>query len=1436
MSRSSGRSDVSTRDSQQSIPKSFGQESRANTMPLQRTSGPAPPTRINTSGNMDRNWTGTLHPVSPPTSRDGEQFTSREKANEDQIETEEESRDQTSWFLTATPIAEKELFYYDERPKPPVPSLPTKQQEFLSASAHPEPGGERNSSEIGFYDASETPGEPAENNDWVMVSPPQEQTDLPPQELKDASAHSGPETSHIPPSSVLNRPRGSTIEEFSPPLPTSPTAASPPEVEPTAAQSVPIKAEPPEQGSSSLLPPIRCTSTFGVGVGPRQKKPRFPIEDDEEEASISSLDKSGSEHLGSEVAAVATATTARGIAARDVGRPRPDSETWPSEESVRVLPHPVAVPHPGSQPNLPNETREHPYQQEPATQAGPIRLEPLQTGSLEYHQGTTIYGEPEQHREQLSTPPAPQVPMGSNNLRSFEDSWRPNAATSSQPPPTQWTESTVAPSRNSWEPQRNRGMSGSNQNLTRPNGSYTERPPLAGDPSQIKSFEQPPSSAQRYPDLFRPVNPLPVAPGMHADPVLHAGASDLPSHYYQQPIPREAAFLPRQNTTNEYQLPGVGPPVDEPGSAKSRRNSGFFRELGGRISRGTSRERGGSISREDGFSPPRNFDSHENDYAESSIGSEEGKEKKKKKQRSNFLGHLTRASTSELSPPKTRESMVTHPSGSRIDLLASKQSKEQKRPHFDNSPVAPKAQPERASTSLGMNEEPGKKKRFSGLTGFFGHPGNSPSRASMPVQARSKPQDIRKVSYGGQQSIERGLSDPRKATSPPGNNPQPQTDYNYPPSNYRPPTSPNYPTRPNNYQPLASDDYQPPSPKRVPPATNTRAPSQTRNIFSVLANNTASSSHDSRKENKDKTRRPSAAGLFNGFMGRKSQQSERDRDESRSQGSQSQSQSQSGRQPLPRAQTYTDLQEREQEMEPRMQWLEQPTPQPAPQKSSSSKRQDPSYQDRDRGRRISREPQYDSVPIPGGYSLVRGQGAMTVPTEYDPRGINRAPQPDPRYGQQQNWGPGQYPSPPAQVQPQQYNNGQQYQSPPPQQYSGSQYQIPSPQQSIPSPNNGQEPRHQPPSLGAVESYDPSMSHRLSHDLSLSPTRHPEGQRALNDPNRRLSRDLAFSPARVPEGQQPPYQLSLPGDASSEDERPPPIEKDPIIVTPLSSPPKHNSIQRLQQPIIQHPGSPAGYLVPDSTFSPVNPAATDLPPPPLPKSPTHLDTQYRPGHGHMLSADDSLNLSLDLNRSNTRRTAVSAVSVMSSPGLPPDSAGLGAGRSDSLTVPNMGEQKEGVTKSPSPSPPTPDAYERGRKDERGTSREKGTGGADTTKKTVLEHNPPVLDNDDIYDASPRLPNIASASTSRFNTSNPTSPVSPTGAGPSKVGNAKGKENDHTAELDNTDQKRYRAAREEKIVYDGGVSEETEPTATMSATSYPGQEWNPYAGVGFEDGYE
>ena len=119
------------------------------------------------------------------------------------------------------------------------------------------------------------------------------------------------------------------------------------------------------------------------------------------------------------------------------------------------------------------------------------------------------------------------------------------------------------------------------------NPGYADTPPVLGSgvyvppprptASQQKAVEQPPSSAQRYPELFRP------------EYAKETSVDGLPANYYQAPVSREDAFLPRTQT-NEYQLPGVGPPPDEPRTGRrSRRNSALFKELGGRLSRSVSR-------------------------------------------------------------------------------------------------------------------------------------------------------------------------------------------------------------------------------------------------------------------------------------------------------------------------------------------------------------------------------------------------------------------------------------------------------------------------------------------------------------------------------------------------------------------------------------------------------------------------------------------------------------------------------------------------------------------------------------------------------------------------------------------------------------------------------------------------------------------------------
>ncbi|KAH9214258.1 hypothetical protein DL95DRAFT_446591 [Leptodontidium sp. 2 PMI_412] len=1000
----------------------------------------------------------------------------------------------------------------------------------------------------------------------------------------------------------------------------------------------------------------------------------------------------------------------------------------------------------------------------------------------------------------LFTPPRADNILQRPEFKESQVEWRPNRprvvtkpAQSSYSSESYSKEMAISAARtNSWDTQPPpRGYSGSSSYMQRQDSQFSEKGSWAS-PQQSKPFEQPPSSAQRYPELFKP--------GQQQAVVESPRDADLPAHYYQAPISRTQAFLPRQQT-NEYQLPGVGPP-EEPPVNPSRRNSGFLRDIGGRLSRASSRERRNSISRDqDRLSPERGLESR-GEYAESSVLSDDGQEQKKR--RASFFGHLSRNSYSGQSPPKSRESVIAHHAGSRTDLMATPQPSPVKRSFFSGSSSEQKSAPKKLirQSTTGTMDSPAKKKeknRFSALGGFFGKP--SPSTKA-PVQQH--PQATRELSYNERQPIE---------------SPQPEQQHQRAPSKYQ-----------------------------TPDKAQARAESQSRRgVLSKLSSSVAPPA----VKDKEKSRRPSAAGLLNGFMGRKSYQKERGSDDSRSQGSQPQV----GPQPL-LSQTYTDLQEPEppsqrqrQESPFHRQSQDQQYLQQQQVQSRSQLReipfQDPSLINQDRGRRVSREPQYDSVPIPGGYSLVRGQGAMAVPTEYDPRGLSHLQQQqsqqqvDPRYNQSQV----QY-----QSQPQTQKQGSRlsYQSANLSPQGQGQQQAYSPQHTE-QPRSQQPLSHPQPQLGALETY-----------------------RDYTNSNRRISREdiLARSPPKPLIDQQRPYQISLPGGEIEDD--------DEVVSTPSRSQhanpnansnmgtstsgrrPQHDSIVRLQQPVLRHPESPAGYPLPEDTvFSPVNPTAVDFPPPPPPKWPSYLDAhpqsqiQYQSQQDHQghdrhvsLSASD-LDIDGDLDRSNTRRTAVSAVSGISAPR--PRSGGSqnggvvggGEGRG-SLNVPAHDEvgMRGGVGGrgvSPSPTPPSPME-------------------GDEVRRTDVEI-PPRASMEDLYNASPRLPRSSEGFAEFVSHGN---------------GNANGQGNGHAdvnARPNGKENSRLDVPREvsrersyqgngnggakhpeEKIYYDGayrgqatgvdqdGPAELEDHETSMSATSYPGQEWNPYAMGAWDDGVD
>jgi hypothetical protein len=287
--------------------------------------------------------------------------------------------------------------------------------------------------------------------------------------------------------------------------------------------------------------------------------------------------------------------------------------------------------------------------------------------------------------------------------------------------------------------------------------SHIERPLQAIRPSghQQNQFQQPPSSAQRYPDLFR---------NDQASQSTKAEDEGLPAHYYQAPMTREDAFLPRQQST-EYQLAGVGPPADEPQpGGGNRRNSGFFKDIGGRLSRTGSRDRA-SDGRDNQLLPNRPFGSSGNDYSASSIASDDGPDKSKRR---SFLG-LGRSSTG--TPPQSRESMVTHMPGSRTDLLQSPQPSplappDRKRSIFGGNPKPTPVKlnkPSRSSTTSNLQDEQhgGKKKRFSGLSSMFG-------RASGESERRGPPPGVSTIQETGplQQQGQPGLRSSQQQGTP----------------------------------------------------------------------------------------------------------------------------------------------------------------------------------------------------------------------------------------------------------------------------------------------------------------------------------------------------------------------------------------------------------------------------------------------------------------------------------------------------------------------------------------------------------------------------------------------------------------------------------------------------------------------------------------------
>lgn len=978
-------------------------------------------------------------------------------------------------------------------------------------------------------------------------------------------------------------------------------------------------------------------------------------------------------------------------------------------------------------------------------------------------------------------------------------------------------------------------------------------------------FQHPPSSAQRYPELFRQDN--------NQQPQLTPG-DELPAHYYQPAISPEEAFLPRQQT-NEYQLPGVGPPRDDPGSSNPKRNPGFLRDIGGRM-------RAGSRARDEPVVSPASSPALTGgfEYADS-INSGIVEEQRKSQPRPFSGPGLTRLSSPASGPPRSRESTMGHHPGSISNMLTSSPTTETSKgeqgrlrslfKREDSNSASPaKTRPSRlirASTGgSGLVEEDKKKGRFSAIGGMFGK--------SSKKSWKSASEGAQSVAGDSRPTLERRSSLPPQATAAL----QKQRMENAP---ARAPV-------------LGSHDLP------------QNAPSQQKRglLAKVQTANSGVSEpkppQPGKNRESSRTRRPSGTAIIGGLLGRRSNQYERDAEPQPAR--QSSQNEQSAQQPSAQISAERRSQEPQgkrlsQQFDLRLQGIPRPQDIYPPNLYNDAQRQSANArtsqknfqprgdsllqadkrlnrqivsprneteipwqgqpdQEQERGRRQEREeeeepvpePIYDAVPIPGGYSMVHSQGGIVVPSAYDPRGPPYYP-PQQFMNHQYPYAHHQLPPPffPGYIPPQgPYQQHPGYLPPqaPYQQYP--EYMQPPPQG---EPYQWYGPPMQSPPLSDEHMNNSSSSRHLSVESierNFKKSRH----------RRPLSREdlIARSPARLIEGQQRPYQISLPEGADDDDEEE--LEQQSAASssqrrsssTPLSPPPpqmNRNSpslqpqglalAQRPSQPMIRHPESPAGYPLPESTFSPINPSAANLPPPPLPnpsppkqRSPPPKSvspSSLPPNPGQLVVSKIELQprrKSLtNLNRSDTDRTNTSGVSLLSRDPFEQ------AEQEDSLALPSekdlegeLSSTPPSIHLTPEPRPPVADA----RAEEEML----------TTRRQVVRI---PSSTSDLYDASPK------------NTKPPEYTLEDENRGRTSLLMAQQQQpmnNHHNTRPRSRDEKilvepngsdregsRSAAGSSRGRMLGDDEREQEERAAAMSATSYPGQEWNPFANGGYVD---
>ncbi|KAJ6442346.1 Chromosome segregation in meiosis protein 3 [Purpureocillium lavendulum] len=483
---------------------------------------------------------------------------------------------------------------------------------------------------------------------------------------------------------------------------TAPPVARPiPQDSGVALQSEPPANDPGPQRKSSFigLPPIRRTSTFGLTTKAKRASERFSLDDDDDDDAQAAAGVGGVPPAGHPV---------------DLDKSLPpapiDQEAAPAGASPQVRTRVSAADGEAADGTGTQRTQGTDTQRTlvDTNATGPQ----AQKDDAQLQEPHAPHSAPRQASQQTMAPP--KSPMMTKAQQMF--------------PQGNWSleESHLA------EPlhERTRNRSGTGGSQHTPAFGFDKETGVMMPPQRQRTSDVPPSSAQRWPELFQ------RRPDYDAQrPRANSGAGRPYPQQYQHQMVRGEAVNPRPQIS-EFAIAGVGPPAEEEDRGRSKRNSGIFRGIGDRISRTASKERRPSLAAQ-----PQSSEVRGDEVSENSVATSELQEPKKR--RPSFM--FGRSGRTSMDQSSLRNESINGPDhvGMRGPDTPPPQAERRRSlfgmgaggkaavPAPGQSPTSSVANDSSSAIAANTEEAAPKKKRFSnlakvgGIKDIFHRPGNN---------------------------------------------------------------------------------------------------------------------------------------------------------------------------------------------------------------------------------------------------------------------------------------------------------------------------------------------------------------------------------------------------------------------------------------------------------------------------------------------------------------------------------------------------------------------------------------------------------------------------------------------------------------------------------------------------------------------------------------